>query len=140
MPKRDAEVVAEVRRALDAYSRRDFDAAMQNVHPEIELVLAGDQEMLKGATRFRAWMEPDAFESQVVAPLDVRVVGGKVLIRARTHIKGAGSGFEADFLGWAVWTYDEAGLATRIEIYLDHQKAAALEAVGLSEQGPQADS
>jgi hypothetical protein len=85
-------------------------------------------------------MEPDAFESQRIEPLDVRVVGRKVLIRARTHIKGKGSGFEADFLGWAVWTYDEAGLATRIEIYLDHQKGEALESVGLSEQDAPAGS
>jgi ketosteroid isomerase-like protein len=133
MSQENVEIAAEVRRALDAYSRGDFDAAMKNVHPEIELVLAGSQHSLKGAARFRAWMEPDAFESQVIEPLDVRVVGSKVLIRIRTHIKGAGSGIEADFLGWGVWTYGEGGLATRIEIYLDHQKAEALEAAGLSE-------
>ena len=126
-------MIAEVRRALDAYSRGDLDAAMKNVHPKIELVLAGDQHPLKGAMRFRAWMEPDAFESQVIELLDIRVVGHKVLIRTRSHIKGAGSGIETDFLGWGVWTYDEAGLCTRIEVYLDHQKAEALEAVGLSE-------
>jgi hypothetical protein len=38
------------------------------------------------------------------------------------------------------WTYDEAGLVTRIEIYLDHQEEEALEAVGLSEQDAHADS
>lgn len=133
MTNRDAEVVAGVRRALDAYSRGDFDAAMKNVHPEVELVLAGGQHALKGAARVRAWMEPDAFESQVIEPLDVRVVANKVLIRQRTHIKGAQSGIEADFLNWQVWTYDEAGLATRIEIFLPHQEAEALEAAGLSE-------
>ena len=140
MTNRDAEIVAEVRRALDAYSRRDFDAAMKNVHPEIELVPAGGQPTLKGAARFRAWMEPDAFESQVIEPMDIRVVGNKVLYRARTHIKGAGSGIEADFLAWAVWTFDEAGLNTRIEVFLDHQEAEALEASGLSEQDAHADS
>ena len=133
MSNRDAEVIAEVRRALDAYNRRDFDAAMRNVHPDIELVPAGDQAPLRGAARFRAWMEPDAFESQVIEPLDVRVVGSRVLIRSRSHIKGRGSGIEVDFLGWAVWTYDEAGLAIRIETFLDHQEAEAREALGLSE-------
>jgi ketosteroid isomerase-like protein len=140
MTNRDAEIVAEVRRALDAYSRRDFDVAMKNVHPEIELVPAGGQPTLKGAARFRAWMEPDAFESQVTEPLDFCVVGNKVLVRTRAHIKGAGSGIEADFLAWMVWTYDEGALATRIEIYLDHERAEALEAVGLSEQDAHADS
>jgi ketosteroid isomerase-like protein len=140
MSKRDAELVAELRRALDAYGRGDFDAAMKNVHPEIELVLSGDQQMLKGAARFRAWLEPDAFESQVIEPLDFRVVGNKVLVRQRNHIRGAGSGFEADFLFWNVYTIDEAGLTTRIEVYLHYQEAEALKALGLSEQDAHADS
>jgi len=140
MSHRDPEVVAEVRRALDAYSRGDFEAAMRNVHPEIELVPAGGQQTLKGASRFRVWMEPDAFESQVIEPLDVRVAGNRVLIRTRTHIKGAGSGIEADFLGWGVWTYDETGLVTRVEIFLDHERAEALAAAGLSEEDARADT
>jgi ketosteroid isomerase-like protein len=133
MTNRDAEIVAGVRRALEAFSRGDFDAAMKNFHPEIELVPLGGQQTLKGAARIRAWMEPDAFESQVIEPQDIRVVGDKVLIRTRSHIKGAGSGIEVDALGWVVYTYDEAGLVTRVELYLDHQEAEALEAVGLSE-------
>ena len=133
MTNRDAEIVAEVRRALDAFSRGDFDAALRNAHPEIELVPVGGLQTLKGAARVRAWMEPDAFESQVIEPIDIRVVGSKVLTRTRTHIKGAGSGIEFDALTWGVWTFDEAGLVTRIEVYLAHQEAEALEAVGLSE-------
>jgi hypothetical protein len=78
-------------------------------------------------------MKPDAFESQVIEPLDLRAAGSKVLVRARTRIRGAGSGIEAEFLFWAVWTFNEAGLATRVEIYLDHQEAKALGAAGLSE-------
>jgi hypothetical protein len=139
MSKRDAELVADSRRHLDAYSRGDFDAAMKNVHPEVALVLAGDQQPLKGAARFRAWMEPDAL-FQVLEPLDFRVVGNKVLVRLLDHIKGAGSGFEADFPAWLVFTYDEAGLVIRLEIYLHYQEAEALEALGLSEQDAHADS
>ena len=133
MSKRDAELVERVQRGMDAYNRGDFDAAMKDVHPEIELVLAGDQQPLKGAAQFRAWMEPDAFESQVLKPLDFRVVGNKVLVRQLNHIRGAGSGFEDDFLFWNVYTNDDAGLLIRLEVYLHHQEAEALEAVGLSE-------
>jgi len=75
-------------------------------------------------------MEPDGFESQVIEPLDFRVVGSKVLVRARTNIRGAASGIEAF---WAVWTFNEAGLTTRVAVYLDHQVAEALEAAGLRE-------
>jgi hypothetical protein len=34
---------------------------------------------------------------------------------------------------WSVWTFDEAGLITRIEIYLDHEEDEAREAAGLQE-------
>jgi ketosteroid isomerase-like protein len=127
------ENVDRVRRAIDAYNRGDFDAAMRYTHPDIELVPAGGQTALKGAEQFRAWMEPDAFESQIVEPLDFRDIGNKVLVRLRNHIKGAGSGMEAEFPSFGVWTIDEAGLTTRIEVYLGHQEADALEAAGLRE-------
>jgi limonene-1,2-epoxide hydrolase len=127
------ENIGRVRRALDAYNREDFDAANENAHPEIELVPAGGQTTIKGVARLRAWMEPDAFESQVAEPLDFRAIGSKVLVRHRNRIRGAGSGIEAEFFTWSVWTIDEAGLTTRIEIYLGHQEAEALEAAGLRE-------
>ena len=129
MPEENVETIRAV---YDAYNRRDFDALPKPLHPDIELIPAGDQAPIKGSARVRAWMEPDAFESQVIEPQDLRVVGDKVLVRARTKIRGAGSGIEAEFLFWSVWTFDEAGNATRVEIYLDHQEAEALEAAGLS--------
>jgi hypothetical protein len=128
------ENIDRVRRGIEAYNRGDFDAAMENVHPEIELVPAGGQTTLKGAERFRAWMEPDAFESQVAEPLEFRANRNKILVRLSNHIRGAGSGMEVDFPSWSVWTIDDAGLTTRIEIYLGHQEAEALEAAGLSQR------
>jgi ketosteroid isomerase-like protein len=126
------ENVETIRAFYDAYNRRDFEA-MPRAHPDFELVRSGDQSPIKGRARVRAWMEPEAFESQVIEPLDLRAVGRRVLVRGRTKIRGAGSGIEVEFLFWAVWTFDEAGLATRTEIYLAHQEAEALEAAGLSE-------
>ena len=121
--------VETIRAFYDAYNRRDFDA-MPAAHPDFELVPSGDQSPIKGRARVRTWMEPDAFESQVIEPLELRAIGRKVLVRGRTKIHVAGSGIEADFLFWSVWTFDEAGLATRVE---NHQEAEALEAAGLSE-------
>jgi limonene-1,2-epoxide hydrolase len=126
------ENVERVRAKLDAYNRGDFDALVEN--PELEVVPPGGQATIKGAARVRAWMEPDAFESQVVEPLHFRVAGNKILVQARAKIRGAGSGIDAEFFVWQVWTFNEAGLTTRIEIYLQHQEAEALEAAGLREQ------
>lgn len=128
-----AEVVVRVRRGYEAYSRGDFDAVMEWIHPEIELLPAGRQPPIKGAASYRAWLEPDAFESQVLEPFEIHVNGDKVLIHVSSTIRGAASGIEAEFLSWAVLTLDEAGLTRRIEIYLDHQEAEALEAAGLPE-------
>jgi hypothetical protein len=48
-------------------------------------------------------------------------------------MRGAGSGIEAEFVNWSVWTFNEDGRATRCEIYLPNQEAEALEAAGLRE-------
>jgi hypothetical protein len=34
---------------------------------------------------------------------------------------------------WGVWTLDTDGRTTRIEVFLEHQEAEALEAAGLRE-------
>ncbi len=78
-------------------------------------------------------MEPDAFDEQQIEPLEFSVQGNKVLVRQHTKARGAGSGIELDLENWAVWTLNDDGLATRVESYLLHQEAEALEAAGLSE-------
>jgi ketosteroid isomerase-like protein len=127
----DIKVIESLQRGFDAYSRGDFDA-VADFHPEAEIVPAGRQPVIRGVEAIRAWMEPDAFESQVVEPLEFRVAGNKVLVRHRSKIHGAGSGIEADFVNWTVWTFNEERLMTRLEIYLPNQEAEALEAAGLS--------
>ena len=133
MSEENVEIAARLRRGYDAYNRCDFDAAMEWIHPEFELVPAGGQSPIKGTAAFRAWMEPNAFESQVLEPLEIRFSGNKALIRLRATIRGAGSGIEADFIAWAVWTFDAEQRMRRLQIYLDGQEAEALEAAGLSE-------
>jgi ketosteroid isomerase-like protein len=133
MSEEDVEIVARIRRRFEAYSRGDFDAVMEWIHPEIELVPAGRQPPIRGAESYRAWLEPDAFESQVLEPLEIRLNGSKVLVHVSSTIRGAASGIEAEFLTWVVLTLDEAGFTRRLEIFLDHQEAEALEAAGLPE-------
>jgi hypothetical protein len=78
-------------------------------------------------------MEPDAFEDQRFEPLDFTVNGGKVLVRQRMTGRGAGSGVEFDLTLFVVFTIDDGGLVTRLEAFLPHEEAEALEAAGLSE-------
>ncbi len=127
------ENVEVIRRAYEAFNRGDFDAAMEIVHPEVEFARPGGQSSLRGADALRAWMEPDAFEKQVIEPLDFTVKRNKVLVHQHGWQRGAGSGIEIDGRAWVVWTLNDEGLVTRIEAFLDHQEAEALKAAGLSE-------
>jgi ketosteroid isomerase-like protein len=130
------ENVEAMRRWLEAIGSEDFDpdAALALVHPDIELVPPGGQPPYRGVENLRRWMQPDAFQQQEVTPLEI-VVGAERTILTRQHLKaqGASSGIELEGHSWSVWTFDEAGLITRIEIYLDHEEDKAREAAGLTE-------
>ena len=115
MSDRDQGIIASLHRTYAAFSRGDFDAAMEMAHPEIEFVSPREQSRLRGADALRAWMEPDAFEEQQIEPREIRIQGNKVLVRQHTRARGAGSGIELDVDMWAVWTVDDDGLVTRIE-------------------------
>ena len=123
----------KVRRAYEAFSRGDFDAAIEIAHPEIEFVGVGGLSSVRGAHAFREWMEPDAIEDQRFEPLEFRTNGNKVLVHQITRGRGAESGIEMDAEAWAVWTLDDDGLVTRLEGFMAHERAEALEAAGLSE-------
>ena len=73
------------------------------------------------------------FEEQRAEPLYFRVKGDKVLVHEHLTGRGAGSGIEIDFVTCAVWTLDDDGLVTRVQAFLPHQEAEALEATGLKE-------
>jgi ketosteroid isomerase-like protein len=133
MADRDEQIVAGLRRIYEAFNRGDFDAAIAVAHPEIEYFPPGGQSSLRGAEAVRAWMEPDAFEDNQVKPLEFSIQGDKVLVLQHATARGAGSGIELDMEIWAVWTLNDDGLVTRLEVYLPHQETEALEAAGLSE-------
>ena len=127
------EYVEKLKRAYAALNRRDYDEAISIAHPDIEYLPAGAQPAYRGIASFRKWMEPDAFEEQLIEPLEFVPSGKKILVKHRVRARGAGSGIEMEIETWGVWTFDEAGLAIRIEAYLDHEAAKAREAAGVSE-------
>jgi ketosteroid isomerase-like protein len=129
----DEEMIAALRRLHDAFNRRDYEAVVQLVDPEIEFVRAGGMSSLKGVAAMREWMEPDAFEEQRSEPLDFRVKGDKVFERVHVTGRGAGSGIEVDFVTCIVCTLDDHGLVKKVQGFLPHEEAEALEAAGLSE-------
>lgn len=138
VPRRDTagamekENVEVVRRWLNAISSEDFDAALALVHPDVVLVPPGNQAPYRGAEIVRRWMEPDAFQGQVVKSFEPIVVTDKTILgRQNVTARGRASGFQVDVTSWSVWTLDEDGLIARIEIYLQHEEDKARKAAGL---------
>ena len=132
MPLTDNELIERLRRNSEALNRGDFDAAMEMAHPDIVFVRPGGLPELRGADAVRAWMEPDAFESQRIELLDVEIEGNKVLTKQRTMARGAGSGIEMQIDSLIVWTFDEEGQVTRVEAFLMQDEEAARRAAGLA--------
>jgi ketosteroid isomerase-like protein len=125
-------VIAErVRAGYAAFNRGDFDEAATFYHPDVELHRPGGLAPLRGSDALRAWMEPDAFSDQTIEPLSVEVGDGRVLIHQRMRAVAAGSGIEMENDTWAVMTYDEDLLVTRIETYMLHEEGEARAAAGL---------
>ncbi|MGH2965811.1 MAG: nuclear transport factor 2 family protein [Solirubrobacterales bacterium] len=136
MGDRDEATIDALRRAYEAFNRGDYDGALEIASPDVGYTRPGVEAPLKGAGEVRAWMEPDAFDSQRIEPLEFQVNGNRVLVRQRFHARGAESGIELDVHSWAVFTLDEDGLVARAEMYLQHEEAEARRAAGLSSATP----
>ena len=50
---------------------------------------------------------------------------GRVLSMQHIKARGSGSGIELEITSFTVWSFDEDGLVTRVEIYLPHEEARA---------------
>ena len=124
--------VDRLRRTYAAFNRGDFDDAVSIGHPDVEYVPVGGLAAHRGIASLRKWMEPDAFEEQTIEPVEFFPSGSKVLVKQRLKARGAGSGIEMEIESWAVWTFDDGGLVTRIEAYLDHEEAEARESAGVT--------
>ena|SRR5215208_2414669 len=128
---RDEEIVRSLREFYDAFNRGDYDNAIGFAHPDVEYIPAAGQTPLHGTDQLRAWMEPSAFERQILEPEDITVAGDKVLMRVHSTIRGAGSGIEMEIDMWTVMTVDGNGLATRVETFFRHEEREARVAAGL---------
>jgi hypothetical protein len=106
-----------------------YDAAVEPAHPEVVLIRPGGAVELKGIEALRKWMEPDAFEDQVTEILMWEAEGDRVLAQVRSQARGAGSGIEIDITAWTVYSFDDQGRFTRVEIFLEHEEDEARSAL-----------
>jgi ketosteroid isomerase-like protein len=112
-----------VTRIFEAYNRGDYDAAAELAHLEVEMFPPGNQPPYRGRDALRRWMEPEAFVDQGADLLELETAGNKVLAEAHSWMTGAASGIELEVSFWSVWSFDEGGLVTRCEVFLDREPA-----------------
>ena len=129
------ENVDKARDFIEAYNRRDFDAAVESFDPEIEWVLPAHQssDSCQGPDEIRRFWEgiDETFDALRLDPQEFLDVGDQVVTRLRHYGRGKESGIAIDEeLYHQVATFD-AGKIVRLEYFVEWSEA--LEAGGLSE-------
>jgi ketosteroid isomerase-like protein len=125
----EEQMVDAIRRENEAINAGDFDRAIELADPDVVLVRTGGLAELRGAEAVRAWMEPDAFESQATELKSFETDGNRVLTRQVTRARGAGSGIEMELESLILWTFNDDGMVSRVEIFLMADEADARRAL-----------
>jgi ketosteroid isomerase-like protein len=129
------ENVDKTRDFIDAYNRRDFDAAMASFDPDVEWILPEHQssDSGRGPDEIRRFWEgiDETFDELQLEPQEFIDAGDRVATRLRHHGRGKGSGIEInEELYHQVVTFRD-GRMVRIEYFADW--AEALQAAGLGD-------
>jgi ketosteroid isomerase-like protein len=129
------ENVDKVRDFIDAYNRRDFDAAIESFDPEIDFVLPARQsaDSGRGPDHVIHFFEgiDETFDELRLLPQEFVDGGDRVATRLRHFAHGKRSGLALDEELYHQVTTFSGGRIVRIEYFADWN--AALEAAGLSE-------
>jgi ketosteroid isomerase-like protein len=129
------ENVDKSRDFIDAYNRRDFDAAVRDFDPEIDWVLPARQssDSCRGPDEVIRFFEglDETFEDLRLHPQEYVDAGDRVATRLRHSGRGIASGVEIDEeLFHQVATFRD-GRIVRMEYFADWNEA--LDAAGLRE-------
>jgi ketosteroid isomerase-like protein len=116
------------------YNRRDFDAAVEWFHPEVDWVLPEHQrsDSCKGPEEIRRFWDglDETFEELRLDPQESVDAGDRVAIRLRYSGLGRGSGIEFEGELYHQVTTFRDGKIVRIEYFTTWP--AALEAAGVT--------
>ena len=139
------ENVEIVRRQFALLSQDDYEAFFDEFPPEGVFDFSRrliDPVVLRGRDEMRAWMERERqmWEGDHVGyePKELIDAGDKVLALVRVSGRGKASGVEVEAYVWFVATFRDGNPVEMT--YFGDDRAAALEAAGLSEQKAPADS
>jgi ketosteroid isomerase-like protein len=129
------ENVDKTRDYIEAYNRRDFDAAMKYFDPKVQWVLPAHQRSDSGVGPDevrRFWESLDeTMEELRLDPQEFVDAGDRVAVRLRYFGRGKGSGVEIETEMYHQVTTFRDGIMVRIEYVTSWEQA--LEAAGVSE-------
>ena len=135
------ENVEIVRRQAQAVNRRDVEAVLSDLDPEIEFIprRAAVQGAYHGHKGMRDFFADtfDNFDIFQVSNDEVRDLGDRVVSIGTLHLRGKGSGIEVTVATAIVSTLRNSKIV-RFEDF--GEKGRALESVGLSEEDAHDDS
>ena len=125
--------VDKTRQFIDAYNRRDFDAALESFDPEVDWVLPALQESdsCKGPEEIRRFWEglDETFEDFQLEAREFVDAGDQVAVRLRYWGRGKGSGAEIDSEMYHQVSTFRDGRVVRAEYFTSWEQA--LEAAGV---------
>lgn len=121
------ENVDKTRDFIDAYNRRDFDAATRFFDPHIQWVLPEHQRSdsavgVEGIIRFWDGLD-DTFDELRLRPQEYVDAGDRVATRLRHFARGKGSGLELDNELYHQVTTFRDGVIVRIEYLTSWEEA-----------------
>ena len=132
------ENVEAFKRATDAANRRDIEAMLEDLdpdvewHPAIAALLGGKATMYRGHEGVREWFrdQEEAFAEVRIDYSEIRDVGERVVGIGRLRTRGKSSGAETESpVAWVIELKN--GKAIHARAYLEPREA--LEAAGLRE-------
>ena len=129
MSKENVEIA---RAALDAYNRRDLEAALKHAAPDCEFDWSrsvGPQRGVYGPGEFRKLDLAQTLESVRIEAQEFIAAGEHLITPLIGYARGR-DGMEVTARFSALWTFRE-GKVVRVTLYQERQEA--LEAVGLRE-------
>jgi ketosteroid isomerase-like protein len=135
MSQENVEVVLA---AVDAVNKRDPDAFIVCLHPDIEWQERGDpfpglRGTYRGRVELRKWFEEAVLELWETLHVDVEEITevheDRVFLGFLLTARGRGSGVETELRGWQVHLCVDGKVATRQGPFWTREKA--LEAAGL---------
>ncbi len=122
-----SENITLLKRGYEAFNRRDVDAMLEFLDPEVVTVdspEAPDRSVYRQHEGFLANIESvqQIFEGWHLEPLSFVENGEKLLVEVRQSARGKGSGLEVEDHLLHVWTIRD-GKALRLEAYRDADEA-----------------